>query len=59
MEMMYYELARSSYQDSLKVLEADIQHANALWVFSFCFLSVFFYMGLFCFCFPEVSFFFF
>ncbi|KAK4597781.1 E3 ubiquitin-protein ligase AIRP2 isoform X1 [Quercus suber] len=30
MEMMYYELARSSYQDSLKVLEADIQHANAL-----------------------------
>ncbi|KAF8018532.1 hypothetical protein BT93_H3419 [Corymbia citriodora subsp. variegata] len=31
MEMMYYQLARSSsYQDSLKVLEADIQHANAL-----------------------------
>uniref|UniRef100_A0A5B7C4B8 Uncharacterized protein n=1 Tax=Davidia involucrata TaxID=16924 RepID=A0A5B7C4B8_DAVIN len=30
MEMMYYQLGRSSYQDSLKVLEADIQHANAL-----------------------------
>lgn len=28
--MMYYQLAKSSYQDSLKVLEADIQHANAL-----------------------------
>ncbi|XP_041012920.1 E3 ubiquitin-protein ligase AIRP2-like isoform X1 [Juglans microcarpa x Juglans regia] len=30
MEMMYYQLAGSSYQDSLKVLEADIQHANSL-----------------------------
>ncbi|KAI4382496.1 hypothetical protein MLD38_008452 [Melastoma candidum] len=30
MEMMYYELTRSSYQDSLKVLEYDIQHANSL-----------------------------
>jgi len=30
MEMMYYQLAGSSYQDSLEVLEADIQHANAL-----------------------------
>jgi hypothetical protein len=30
MEMMYYQLARSSYTDSKKVLEADIQHANAL-----------------------------
>ncbi|CAN0896347.1 E3 ubiquitin-protein ligase AIRP2 [Linum grandiflorum] len=31
MEMMYMELGRSSsYKDSLKVLEADIQHANAL-----------------------------
>ncbi|KAF5741130.1 RING/U-box superfamily protein [Tripterygium wilfordii] len=30
MEMMYYQLAKSSYQDSLKVLEADIQHANSL-----------------------------
>lgn len=30
MEMMYYQLSRSSYQDSLKILEADIQHANAL-----------------------------
>ncbi|CAK7332433.1 unnamed protein product [Dovyalis caffra] len=30
MEMMYYQLSNSSYQDSLKVLEADIQHANAL-----------------------------
>uniref|UniRef100_A0A6N2MYK0 RING-type domain-containing protein n=1 Tax=Salix viminalis TaxID=40686 RepID=A0A6N2MYK0_SALVM len=30
MEMMYCELNNSSYQDSLKVLEADIQHANAL-----------------------------
>ncbi|KAI8020677.1 E3 ubiquitin-protein ligase AIRP2 [Camellia lanceoleosa] len=30
MEMMYYQLSRFSYQDSLKILEADIQHANAL-----------------------------
>ncbi|KAJ8758897.1 hypothetical protein K2173_002676 [Erythroxylum novogranatense] len=30
MEIMYYQLTKSSYQDSLKVLEADIQHANAL-----------------------------
>ncbi|CAM8984188.1 hypothetical protein QQ045_002643 [Rhodiola kirilowii] len=30
MEMMYYNLGRVSYQDSLQVLEADIQHANAL-----------------------------
>ncbi|XP_019150339.1 PREDICTED: uncharacterized protein LOC109147155 [Ipomoea nil] len=30
MEMMYYQLGRSSYQESLKVLESDIQHANAL-----------------------------
>ncbi|KAK9276579.1 hypothetical protein L1049_006114 [Liquidambar formosana] len=30
MEMMYYQAARSSYQDSLKALEVDIQHANAL-----------------------------
>ncbi|KAI3467643.1 hypothetical protein Pfo_024306 [Paulownia fortunei] len=31
MEMMYYQqLGRSSYKDSLKVLESDIQHANAL-----------------------------
>ncbi|GLU21766.1 hypothetical protein SLE2022_378830 [Rubroshorea leprosula] len=30
MEMMYYQLTKYSYQDSLKVLEADIQHANAL-----------------------------
>ncbi|PON91432.1 Cdk-activating kinase assembly factor [Trema orientale] len=30
MEMMYYQLARSSGEESLKVLEADIQHANAL-----------------------------
>ncbi|MFS8011248.1 hypothetical protein Hanom_Chr14g01306711 [Helianthus anomalus] len=29
MEMMYYPLGRSSYEDSLKVIEADIQHANA------------------------------
>ncbi|GLT86581.1 hypothetical protein SLE2022_047140 [Rubroshorea leprosula] len=27
---MYYQLTKYSYQDSLKVLEADIQHANAL-----------------------------
>uniref|UniRef100_A0A2N9IGH7 Uncharacterized protein n=1 Tax=Fagus sylvatica TaxID=28930 RepID=A0A2N9IGH7_FAGSY len=32
MEMMYYQLARSSYRDSKKVLEADIQHANALYI---------------------------
>ncbi|CAA2996545.1 RING-H2 finger ATL47 [Olea europaea subsp. europaea] len=31
MEMMYYQqLGKSSYLDSLKVLEADIQYANAL-----------------------------
>ncbi|PIN09527.1 putative E3 ubiquitin ligase [Handroanthus impetiginosus] len=31
MEMMYYQqLGRSSYKDSLKVLESDIQHANSL-----------------------------
>ncbi|KAL2903512.1 E3 ubiquitin-protein ligase AIRP2 [Bienertia sinuspersici] len=30
MEMVYYELGRSSYQELLKELEADIQHANAL-----------------------------
>ncbi|KAF8390573.1 hypothetical protein HHK36_025100 [Tetracentron sinense] len=30
MEMLYYQLASSSYQESLKLLEADIQHANAL-----------------------------
>ncbi|KAI5679304.1 hypothetical protein M9H77_10254 [Catharanthus roseus] len=30
MEMMYYQLSRNSYEDSLKVLEADIQQANAL-----------------------------
>ncbi|XP_057486945.1 E3 ubiquitin-protein ligase AIRP2-like [Actinidia eriantha] len=30
MEMMYYQFPRFSYQESLKILEADIQHANAL-----------------------------
>ncbi|KAH7834774.1 hypothetical protein Vadar_019640 [Vaccinium darrowii] len=30
MEMMYYQFPRFSHQDSLKILEADIQHANAL-----------------------------
>ncbi|XVF85131.1 hypothetical protein PTKIN_Ptkin17bG0093600 [Pterospermum kingtungense] len=30
MGVMYYQLSKSSYQDSLKILEADIQHANAL-----------------------------
>ncbi|KDP26729.1 hypothetical protein JCGZ_17887 [Jatropha curcas] len=30
MEMMYLQLGTSSYQESLKVIEADIQHANAL-----------------------------
>lgn len=28
--MVYYSLGRCSYEESLKVLEADIQHANAL-----------------------------
>ncbi|GAA0149292.1 hypothetical protein LIER_08509 [Lithospermum erythrorhizon] len=28
--MMYYQLGRLSYQESMKVLEADIQHANSL-----------------------------
>ncbi|GAA0169233.1 hypothetical protein LIER_23760 [Lithospermum erythrorhizon] len=30
MEMVYYQLGRSSYQESIKVLEADIQYANSL-----------------------------
>ncbi|KAI8526947.1 hypothetical protein RHMOL_Rhmol12G0038300 [Rhododendron molle] len=30
MEMMYYQFPKFSHQDSLKILEADIQHANAL-----------------------------
>ncbi|CAN4090500.1 unnamed protein product [Withania somnifera] len=30
MEMMNYQLGRSSYQDSLKLMEADIQYANTL-----------------------------
>ncbi|KAL8111695.1 E3 ubiquitin-protein ligase AIRP2-like isoform X1 [Apium graveolens] len=30
MDMMYYPLGRSSCSESLKVLEADIQHANSL-----------------------------
>ncbi|XP_010682386.2 E3 ubiquitin-protein ligase AIRP2 [Beta vulgaris subsp. vulgaris] len=30
MEMVYYQLGKSSYNDLLKELEADIQHANAL-----------------------------
>ncbi|CAO2829403.1 unnamed protein product [Amaranthus hypochondriacus] len=30
MEMVYYQLGKSSYKDLLKELEADIQHANAL-----------------------------
>ncbi|KAJ0866823.1 putative transcription factor C2H2 family [Helianthus annuus] len=30
MDMVYYPFGRSSYEDSLKVIEADIQHANAL-----------------------------
>ncbi|KAK9108358.1 hypothetical protein Syun_024369 [Stephania yunnanensis] len=30
MEVYYNQLAKSSYRESLKVLEADIQHANAL-----------------------------
>ena len=37
---MYYQLTNSSYRDSLKILEADIEHANSLWVISF-FLGVF------------------
>lgn len=44
--MDYYEqlAARPSYEDSLKVLEADIQHANMLWVnpFSFSFPLIWF-----------------
>lgn len=30
MDMVYHPLGRCSYEESLKVLEADIQHANAL-----------------------------
>jgi len=52
-EMMeYLELAAmSSYKDSLKVLEADIQHANVLWVFSLSvsiFLFLFWDIGFLC-----------
>lgn len=45
---MYYQLTKSSYMDSLKILEADIEHANGLWVnlilswFHFNFYSFFF-----------------
>lgn len=46
--MDYYEqlAARPSYQDSLKVLEADIQHANMLWVnpFSFSVSLIWFFL---------------
>ncbi|KAL4348877.1 hypothetical protein GQ457_17G013970 [Hibiscus cannabinus] len=28
--MVYYQLSKSSYEDSLRILKADIQHANAL-----------------------------
>lgn len=34
MEMMAYHFSRLPYSDSLKLLEADIQHANALLVSS-------------------------
>ena len=30
MEVVCYQLASCSYPDSVKVLEADVQHANAL-----------------------------
>ncbi|KAL8249948.1 hypothetical protein R6Q59_006816 [Mikania micrantha] len=30
MDMVHYPLGRCSYEESLKVIEADIQHANAL-----------------------------
>ncbi|KAI3884982.1 hypothetical protein MKW98_002374 [Papaver atlanticum] len=30
MELFYHQLTKSSYGDSLKVLEADVQHANSL-----------------------------
>ncbi|KAL7171650.1 hypothetical protein ACSBR2_036331 [Camellia fascicularis] len=30
MEIMYYQFPRFSHQDSLKILESDIQHANSL-----------------------------
>ena len=47
-EMMdYLELAAmSSYKDSLKVLEADIQHANVLWVFSLSVSIFLFFFGI-------------
>jgi len=38
-------LSRLPYHDSLKLLEADIHHANALYVFCF-FLSTFFLLYL-------------
>lgn len=47
----YYEqLAASPYNDSLKVLEADIQHANMLWVQppSYFFLSNLLFLCLYC-----------
>lgn len=49
MEMMYYQFPRFSHQDSLKILEADIQHANALWALFFKFSPFFCYLGQFCF----------
>lgn len=53
-KMMQNQFSRSSYRESLKGLEADIQHANTLWVL-FVFLSLllfvsfflFFWLGLF------------
>lgn len=41
MEMM---LSRLPYHDSLKLLEADIHHANALYVFFSCSYDIFFYI---------------
>ncbi|KAJ8769459.1 hypothetical protein K2173_002949 [Erythroxylum novogranatense] len=42
MDIMYYQFTKSPYQESLKVLEADIQHPNPLW----CLVIVWFLISL-------------
>jgi len=42
---MYYQLTKSSYRDSLKILEADIEHANGLWVILWFFLGSLIFTG--------------
>lgn len=46
MEMMAYHFSRLPYSDSLKLLEADIQHANALLVSSLSLFILTTYLSL-------------